>query len=536
MNKFFFSKMKKNLIIKILLGAILFLALVLRVYKLDLVPPSISWDEAAVGYNAYTIANFGQDEYGKTFPFFFRSFADDKHPIHVYFTALSVKFLGLSEFSVRFPSAVFGVLNVLLIFFLARLMFRSVYLGLIASFFLAISPYNIHFSRFNHEANFALFFFMLGLYLFFKSLKKSSFLPLSVLSLCITFITYHPAKIVVPVVLLTLLVLYIRKILLNKKNIVLAFVVVLLFVVILAANHELLGIARISQTSQNSREVEKTNTFQLTHNQLLGRVELIATQYSWHFSPQFLFIQGDKNPRLSSQTGEFYKIDAIFLILGIVYLLYKRSRESLILLTWALVAPLPSAMVAEAPHTARAMYMMGSWHLISALGFYFFVSFFKKSLIKWIVIIITLIALIFSLSSYLSYYFGEYSKRYAIEWQYGMKQVVEFVRDNAGYNQIYMADVRSQPYIFFLHYLKIPLPEYLNSVIYNNSESKSYNLISSFDKFFFGGSDTVESKPGQGVLYILTPSEYDGLRYKSSFDVKKIIYYPNGTVAFYIIS
>ncbi len=75
--------------IKWVLVLIVILAFALRVYKVDSVPPSLTWDETAVGYNGFTIANYGRDEYGKRFPLYFRSFADDKHPIHVYFTAIS---------------------------------------------------------------------------------------------------------------------------------------------------------------------------------------------------------------------------------------------------------------------------------------------------------------------------------------------------------------------------------------------------------------------------------------------------------------
>ena len=303
---------------KILLFLILILSLTLRVYQLDSHPPSISWDEAAVGYNGWAIANFGKDEYGKSFPFYFRSFADDKHPVHVYFTALSIKLLGLSEFSTRFPSSVFGVLNVLLIFFLARIMFKSEFLGLIAAFFLAISPYNIHFSRFSHEANFASFFFMAGLILFYVSFKKTQkLLPLSISSFAICFLTYHPSKVVVPMVIFVLITLYFNRIktfIKNKKVVVSSSIVVIIFGLILISHPQLLGIARINQTVQRGE------------NKLFGRIKLILTQYSWHFSPQYLFIQSDKNPRLSSQTGEFYKLDALFLILGVVYLLYKISK------------------------------------------------------------------------------------------------------------------------------------------------------------------------------------------------------------------
>ncbi|MDO8639254.1 MAG: glycosyltransferase family 39 protein [Candidatus Daviesbacteria bacterium] len=525
--------------IHILLISIVILASFLRIYKLDTVPPSISWDEAANGYNAYTIANFGRDEYGKFFPAYFRSFADDKHPTHIYITAIFVKFFGLNEITIRLPSAVFGTLNVLLLFLLTRLLFKKDEIALAASFFLAISPYNIHFSRFNHEANFALFFFMLGLTLFYLFLKRRGiFLPLSILSFGVTFITYHTAKIIVPITIFVLTILYIKEILHQKNSLIASFIIIAIFAILIFLNPQLLGFARFNQTIQNNNQVEKTWLFQRTKNVWLGRINLIATQYSWHFSPEYLFISGDKNPRLSSQvTGEFYKIDAIFLILGVVYVIYKRTKESLIVLFWAFLAPLPSSLVAEAPHAARASFMMGSWHLIAALGFYFIMQLVRKAVWKVGMVMVSVGILTSLFINYLNGYYGEYTVRYAIDWQYGMKQVVEYVKMNGDkYEQVYMTDIRSQPYIFFLFYLKTSLPEYLNTVIYNRGDSKSFSTVSIFDKYYFGGWDPIESMPYRGVLYVVSPSEYDGLRHKDEFDVKKIIYYPNGTDAFFIVS
>ena len=122
--------------VKTLLFLIVFLSAILRFYKLDAIPPALSWDEVANGYNAYTIANWGKDEWGKVFPLTFKSFEDDKHPVHIYLTALSVRLLGLSDFSTRFPASLFGVFNVVVIFFLARIIFGSSLMGLLSALFL----------------------------------------------------------------------------------------------------------------------------------------------------------------------------------------------------------------------------------------------------------------------------------------------------------------------------------------------------------------------------------------------------------------
>lgn len=523
---------------KILLLIIIVLAFGLRIYKVDSVPPAISWDEAAFGVNANFLANHARDEYGQLLPLFFKSFGDDKHPVHIYLTAIPVKFFGLNEFSVRLPSVLFGVGNVMLIYFLTYLLFGKKELALIAALFLAISPYSIHFSRFNHEANFVLFFFLLGLTLFFYFIKTGQkLLPLAILSFGVCFITYHNAKVLVPVTIFTLGLLYYKKIIKDRAGVLISLIIILTFSYLVFLNPQLLGLARIKQTSQGLDEVKNTRLYQSTNNEFLGKVNLAFDQYLLHFTPQFLFFQGDKNPRLSFQTGEFHKIDALFLIVGLLALTYKGSRASLVLIVWALVAPLPSSLVAEAPHAARASFIMGSFNIIAALGFFTLINLARKNALKIAAASLGIFILGYSLFNHLSYYFDEYAKRYAIDWQYGMKQITEFIREHKEYNQVYMTDVRHQPYIFFLFYLKTPLPVYLNTVAYNTSnESKSYNLVSYYDKHFFGGWEVVESTPNPGVLYILTPSEYDGLRHKGEFDIKKHIRYPDGTDAFYLVS
>ena len=494
----------KKYLIGIIFALIILLSSFLRFYKLDQIPPSLSWDEVAVGYNAYTIANWGKDEWGRMFPFYFKSFEDDKSPIHVYLTALFVKPLGLSEFSTRAPFALFGVLNVILIFFLAKIIFRSEMMGLISAFFLAISPFAIQFSRFNHEANIALFFFMLGLFCFYKCTeKKPKYIIFSFLNFGLSILSYHSSKIIVPVIIFVLL----------------------LFGLIFIFNPSLFGGSRMKQTS-----IEGTP---------LAKAEIIWNRYLTHFTTEYLFISGDKNPKFSTQIiGEFYKIDLLFLVIGTFGLIIKKSKVSAVILVWALLAPIPASAFGgkdEAPHAARALFTMGSWNMISAYGFYLILKLVKKPIFQILIVIIVLSLLLWQFKGYINYYVDEYPKKNAIDWQYGMKQAVEYVKENNGYFRVYVTDVRSQPYIFFLYYLQEPLPRFLANVYFNNAESRSYNLIENFDNYYFGG-DLKEVTPNPGFLYILTPSEYDGLRYKNTFNIKKKILYPNGTDAFFLVS
>lgn len=520
---------------------IILLATILRFYKLDQIPPAIYWDEAANGYNAYAIANWGKDEWGKSFPAFFQSFGDDKNPVHIYLTAIFVKILGLSEFSTRLPAALMGVLGVAVIFYLGAAIFSSKYVGLIAAFIMAISPYTLQFSRFNHEAVFTIFFFMLGLWLFLKAVQeKSILLLLAFFSLGVSIITYHPAKIVVPPMIILLIALYFKKLWQIKKFFLSGIVCLGLVLSVILLNPELLGMSRAKQSSVPLEIVRRTMIYQKTGNELLGRAEIAWQRYQTYFDYNFLFVSGDKIARHSSQgSGEFYKIDLIFLIIGLLLLLKNHTREGLILFFWALLSPIPGSIsggLSETAHAGRSLFMMGSWHLIAAFGYHNFFQFFKKPTLKIILAVVILAVLGWEVKSYLNYYYGEYRQRYAIEWQYGMKQIAEYLKEHDGYAQVYITDARVQPYIFLLYYLKIPLPEFLDTVYYNQTQSRLSNLVLFFNKYYFGDWDPIESFPSPGVLYVVTPSQYDGLRYKQQFQVKKLIKYPNGLDAFFLVS
>src|SRR3990172_5398650 len=102
---------------KIILIAIVLLAAVLRFWQLGSYP-AFNADEAAVGYNAYSLIQTGKDEHGNTWPVHFQSFNDYKPGLYFYLVLPFVKILGLNEWAVRIPGATLGVLTVLVVYYL----------------------------------------------------------------------------------------------------------------------------------------------------------------------------------------------------------------------------------------------------------------------------------------------------------------------------------------------------------------------------------------------------------------------------------
>ena len=83
-------------------------------------PPGYHRDEAALSYNAYSVATTARDEDGAFMPLFFRSFGDYKSPLYPYVLAGIFRITGPHKIVARAFSAVLGAIAVLLLGLLAK--------------------------------------------------------------------------------------------------------------------------------------------------------------------------------------------------------------------------------------------------------------------------------------------------------------------------------------------------------------------------------------------------------------------------------
>lgn len=92
----------------IVLGVSLLLA-ALYLYRIGNDPPGLYADEASIGYNAWTIAHYGVDQYGNHFPLFFVDFGDYKGPVATYLVAPLTWLVAGGAAVVRLPSVLAGI-------------------------------------------------------------------------------------------------------------------------------------------------------------------------------------------------------------------------------------------------------------------------------------------------------------------------------------------------------------------------------------------------------------------------------------------
>jgi 4-amino-4-deoxy-L-arabinose transferase-like glycosyltransferase len=148
----------------LLLALITLLAAVLRLYRLDDIPPGLCGDTAYKGIGADRIL---MGEY----PIFFEESWGGIEPMYMYLLAGLFAVLGSTTLIIKVLSAIIGIVTVPLLYLLVRRMLSSRAVALLASGFLAISYWHISYSRLGWEIILGPPFVILTLYLLWRALE-----------------------------------------------------------------------------------------------------------------------------------------------------------------------------------------------------------------------------------------------------------------------------------------------------------------------------------------------------------------------------
>ncbi len=187
---------------------ILVVASALRLYKLGTVPFGLQQDEASIGYDAYTLANFGIDRNGYSWPVYPITWGcGGGSPLLIYLNVITIKLFGTGIVKLRLIPAVLGIATVLLLYLTLKIMFTGMKfrneISLLGAFFLAVAPWHVIQSRWSLDSNIMPFNMMLPVYLFMLAVKKRSTLIycLSAAAFAVCMYSYGSATIVVPLFL-----------------------------------------------------------------------------------------------------------------------------------------------------------------------------------------------------------------------------------------------------------------------------------------------------------------------------------------------
>jgi 4-amino-4-deoxy-L-arabinose transferase-like glycosyltransferase len=110
-------------------------------------PPGYHRDEAALSYNAYSIATTGRDEDGAVMPLFFRSYGDYKSPLYPYLLAAVFRVSGPHKEVARAFSAILGAAAVLLLGLLATRLTGRAVVGVVVVVLAGLTPWLFELGR-----------------------------------------------------------------------------------------------------------------------------------------------------------------------------------------------------------------------------------------------------------------------------------------------------------------------------------------------------------------------------------------------------
>lgn len=492
----------KNFLIVLVFSIALILGIVTRFYKLGGAPAGLYIDEAGQGYNAYSILKTGKDEFGKAFPFVFRSFTDFKTPVYIYLIVPLIPIFDLTSFTVRLPSFIFSVLTFPILFLLLRKISPpkiAVLVSLLTVLLLAISPWHVVFGRTNFECNVALFFFLSGVYFFYKGLERPFWLLPSAVMFAIAIPTYHSQRVVTPLIALLLFLRYRQKILSVKWRLSLVTALIIGFVISLPTLSIVLTpgfLARASGLNILSHERQMPAGFlesydgvfaPIVNSPLFLSTWEFASLYISYFSPRNMFVLGDSGFRDSyPELATFFVWQFPFYIYGL-YLLFKvRGLGELRFFTIALllIAPIPAALTRDPYSTIRSLPLVVPQLIVISLGMISFWGVFSSRVLPkasvrsmgtlrvprsvspaslnlasaipfLVIVIIYSVAKLYSSAIILNENFRGFY------WDYGWEEVINVVKEEIDPTlPIIVDNTRFEPYSQFLFFLKYPPDKY----------------------------------------------------------------------------
>lgn len=503
----------------LLLGIIIFF-LFTRIYKITEIPPSLYWDEASIGYNAYSVIATGKDEWGKVLPLHFRAFGEFKLPVYIYTVSAFERFLGLNEMAVRLPSVFFSLGVLLLTFLFAFRISQSKFASFVAAFFLSISPWFFIFSRTGYEATGGLMFFMLGVYSFLFVKKGLIFFVVSALGFIISMYTYNSFRLVVPLTFVILLLSqYISLRDYSRKSGAAKFIILSMLVALF------LSIIPIFRLVTNNSGTNRFQTIGLESEDKKQFITNFASNYLSHFNPDFLLINGDKNLRSQIGLGQIYWMDVPLILFGLFYLIKRRSFLFLLPIILALISFVPAAITRESPHALRSIPVIPFLSMISAFGLLAVVKTIKFK--RGVMVIIILVSII-SFANYFHIFLTTYSAEASRDWQYAYKRLFLDYKDRFGeYDYIVVSDHYAQPYIFGLYYLKYDPNRFRKEVKYNSPDKWGFSAVESFGNLLFRPIK-LNNFPEGKLLVFASPEEKMDIPEKA--EIKNL----DGSVALYV--
>ncbi len=452
------------------ISGIVLLAFLLRVVNLGTNPAGFFRDEADKGYTTFTLIENGTDQTGEPWPLFVRALHVTTSAVYQYVDIPFIAAWGFNEWAVRLPAAIAGTLSVLVVYLLSRLWWGKE-AALWTALFVCFSPWSLVLSRWANQSILLTLWIPLGVYFLVREKESPPSWPESALAsffFLLALYTYAPARLFVPVFAAAVWVgLMDRKACspANWKGFVgslLLFWSLFLVGMIPLAHHV------FYETAESSARLSSITIFD--GQPWLSALNEWIKNYFLHFSPQFLFSQGDENLRHSSAFfGQLHWYLVPLVVIGIVRCCTKWTRLDRVLLAWLVLFPIAAACTRESiPHALRSVFAIPMFQLMAGRGIHALfeervqienrINAERYRMIRWVycgIIFLTAWLCVYDLHVL-------YPRYSAPHWEYGYREAIRWWEKNREpEGKTVVTGIAEYPYIFFLFYTQYPPQQWI---------------------------------------------------------------------------
>jgi Dolichyl-phosphate-mannose-protein mannosyltransferase len=312
-------------------------------------PPGFFRDEAAIGYNAHTIATEGRDEYGARFPLYFSSFLDYKSPLFVYGLAGVFRVTGADREVARGFAAACVLAAVLLLGWLAYRRTAHASVAVATVLLAGTTPWLFEVGRVAFEVAMEPLFLVLALVALERADRRDRWTPGTAIpvALALGAITYVYAggRLLAPLLALVLGVVVTRERWRWVATCWVAFAVTQLPLLVYTRLHP----GALSRRYEATTFV--TDDMPPWEIAWRGALNYLQDLQLWHY-----VVSGDVKPYAHTPgTSALLAASAVLSIAGLVLILVRLRRDAFWRYAVAalLVSPIPAATTADRFHALR---------------------------------------------------------------------------------------------------------------------------------------------------------------------------------------
>ncbi|MFA5894907.1 MAG: glycosyltransferase family 39 protein [Candidatus Shapirobacteria bacterium] len=374
---------------KLLFLVVVIVAIFFRFYKINTLPGEIFGD---MSQNLMHVDNLLKGDYRLIYGY------DGREGMWFYLVALVAKIFGNNYFSLKIAAGIIGTLTVIMLFILTREL-TNFYIGLTAALLMAVSKWNVVFSRIGFRVVLVPLFVSAVIYTYVRAKKTKNWFWYVMTGglMGLGMYTYPAFKLMIAAMILIMTTDY----LLHRntlKRSLLALLTLVIFCIPLAIDMN----KNPEQYTSHTKQMLLNEDGVIRHDWMttIGK-NIINQSLMFNYQGDLVFrVNPSKQPMLDPISGAFFWI-------GIIAWLFVKKKENLLLLVVFCFMQLPSILVLnnpqDIPSATRSLGVTPIVHIMTAYGLWFAVQKIKLR-IGWRHGLITVVLILIGIINWHNYF------------------------------------------------------------------------------------------------------------------------------------